>query len=140
MSGDQGKQKAICQTQTLQIILKSHEVSWYIGDRFQDVGAHQIFIFIIFICKDICRNENIKNLIKADYLSQQSIRYSIASGKMKYNKTEEIKDETADVNFSLTNSSYNQYCPNSSNSPNEIKRFKSLSKIKVGNLMKISDG
>ena len=91
-------------------------------------------------CKDICRNENIKNLIKADYLSQQNIRYSIVSGKMKYNKTEEIKDETADVNFSLTNSPYNQYSPNSSNSPNEIKRFKSLSKIKVGNLMKISDG
>ncbi len=89
-------------------------------------------------CKDICRVENIRYLMKADYLSQQNIRYSIVSGKMKNNKTEEAKDETAEINFSMSNSPYNQYSPNSS--PNEIKRFKSLSKIKVGNLMKISDG
>lgn len=86
-------------------------------------------------CKDICRVENIRYLMKADYLSQQNIRYSIVSGKMKNNKTEEAKDETAEINFSMSNSPYS---PN--NSPHEIKRFKSLSKIKVGNLMKISDG
>lgn len=98
------------------------------------------FLIASSSCKDICRAENIKYLMKADYLSQQNIRYSIVSGKLKNNKTEEAKDDTAEVNYSMSNSPYNQYSPNSSNSPNEIKRFKSLSKIKVGNLMKISDG